>query len=39
LRNITRDNDEVDETENPFIALIDKEMENLNNFMDQFESV
>jgi hypothetical protein len=39
LRKITNDHDEVKDSANPFIMLIDKEIESLDHFMDQFESV
>jgi hypothetical protein len=38
LRKITLDHDECVESENPFIALIDNAIGNLDAFMDSFES-
>jgi hypothetical protein len=39
LRKITIENDEVDETENPFIVIIDGGMKSLDYFTNQFETV
>jgi hypothetical protein len=39
MKAIILENDESDESENPFIALIDKEVDSLNTFLDEFQSV